>query len=269
MLVFVGLGLYDCRDLTLRGLEILKKADKVYLDTYTSIVPNFSAKELENLIGRKVVPVDRSVLEGRELFDMLEEAREKNVVLLIPGDPFIATTHISIRLEAEKRGIKTEVIHAPSVVSSAISATGLQVYRFGKIVTLVYPDPEIGFYPISSYEVLEDNFNRKLHTFFLLDLKEDRKMTIADAVDVLFLLEEKVGSGIISSETLGIGVARVGSPDSVLKAGTLEFLKRYDFGPPPHSLIIPSSLHPVEAEALILLCNADREMIEKWMKKIK
>ncbi|RLE66678.1 MAG: diphthine synthase [Thermoprotei archaeon] len=269
MLVFVGLGLYNCADLTLRGLEVLRHADKVYLDTYTSIVPGFSIEVLESLIGKKVVPVDRSILEGRKLINILEEAREKNVALLVPGDPFIATTHISIRLEAEKHGIKTEVVHAPSVISSAISATGLQVYKFGKIVTLVYPDPEIGFYPISSYEVLKDNFNRKLHTFFLLDLREDRKMTIADAVDVLFLLEEKVGDGIISSETLGIGMARIGSPDLILKAGTLEDLKKHDFGPPPHSLIIPGLLHPMEAEALLLLCNANKEMIEKWMKKIK
>ncbi len=269
MLTFVGLGLYDCTDLTLRGLEALKKADKVYLDTYTSVVPGFSIEKLERLVDRKITPVTREVLEGNGVYSILREAKEKKIVILVPGDPFIATTHISIRLEAENMGIKTEVIHASSIVSSAVSEAGLQVYKFGKVVTLVYPDPEVGFYPISSYEVLRDNFNRKLHTLFLLDLKEDRKMTIRDAVNVLYLLEEKVGGGLISSETLGIGLARVGSPDAVIKAGALEDLEKYDFGLPPHTLIIPGSLHPMEAEALVLLCGADKGLVEKWMKRTK
>lgn len=38
MLYLVGLGLADERDITLKGLEIVKKADRVYLEAYTSIL---------------------------------------------------------------------------------------------------------------------------------------------------------------------------------------------------------------------------------------
>ena len=38
MLYLVGLGLGDAKDITVRGLEIVKKAEKVYLESYTSIL---------------------------------------------------------------------------------------------------------------------------------------------------------------------------------------------------------------------------------------
>lgn len=38
MLYLVGLGLADETDITVRGLEIVKKADRVYLEAYTSIL---------------------------------------------------------------------------------------------------------------------------------------------------------------------------------------------------------------------------------------
>lgn len=38
MLYLVGLGLADETDITVKGLEIVKKADRVYLEAYTSIL---------------------------------------------------------------------------------------------------------------------------------------------------------------------------------------------------------------------------------------
>ena len=38
MLYFVGLGLADETDITVKGLAIVKKADRVYLEAYTSIL---------------------------------------------------------------------------------------------------------------------------------------------------------------------------------------------------------------------------------------
>ncbi len=38
MLYLVGLGLGDVKDITVRGLEIVKKAHEVYLESYTSIL---------------------------------------------------------------------------------------------------------------------------------------------------------------------------------------------------------------------------------------
>ena len=38
MLYLVGLGLGDATDITVRGLEIVKGASRVYLEAYTSIM---------------------------------------------------------------------------------------------------------------------------------------------------------------------------------------------------------------------------------------
>jgi hypothetical protein len=38
MLYFIGLGLADETDISVKGLEIVKKADRVYLEAYTSIL---------------------------------------------------------------------------------------------------------------------------------------------------------------------------------------------------------------------------------------
>lgn len=38
MLYLVGLGLSDETDITVRGLEVVKKASRVYLEAYTSIL---------------------------------------------------------------------------------------------------------------------------------------------------------------------------------------------------------------------------------------
>jgi diphthine synthase len=38
MLYLVGLGLADERDITVKGLEIVKKASRVYLEAYTAVL---------------------------------------------------------------------------------------------------------------------------------------------------------------------------------------------------------------------------------------
>lgn len=38
MFYLIGLGLGDAKDITVKGLEIVKKCDKVFLEGYTSIL---------------------------------------------------------------------------------------------------------------------------------------------------------------------------------------------------------------------------------------
>lgn len=38
MFYLVGLGLGDFKDITIKGLEIVKRCDRVYLEAYTSIL---------------------------------------------------------------------------------------------------------------------------------------------------------------------------------------------------------------------------------------
>lgn len=39
MFYIIGVGLGDVKDITVRGLEIVRKAKRVYLESYTSILP--------------------------------------------------------------------------------------------------------------------------------------------------------------------------------------------------------------------------------------
>jgi diphthine synthase len=48
-LVFVGLGLNDEMGMSLRGLEEIRKADAVFIELYTCILPAFSFERLETM----------------------------------------------------------------------------------------------------------------------------------------------------------------------------------------------------------------------------
>lgn len=53
MLYFVGLGLGDAEDVTVKGLEVIKKADHVFLEAYTSIL-TCGKEQLEKFYGKPV-----------------------------------------------------------------------------------------------------------------------------------------------------------------------------------------------------------------------
>ena len=48
-LYFIGLGLNNEKDITLKGLEAVKKCDSVYLENYTSVL-QCSKEKLEKLL---------------------------------------------------------------------------------------------------------------------------------------------------------------------------------------------------------------------------
>ncbi|HDI74683.1 MAG: diphthine synthase [Thermoprotei archaeon] len=272
MLYFVGLGLHGCEDLTLKAVRVLRKCCEIYIDVYTSIVPEFSKDILLKIIGSetKIICVHRRELEDDTFVSrIIEKSRKMDIAILVPGDPFIATTHLWIRIEAERSGVKTRVIHSSSILTAAISETGLHVYKFGRSTTVVYP--EDGYIPYSVYETIFENLSRGLHTFLFLDLKIDqgKVMSISEAINVLELLEKHLSKKIIGPYTLGIALARLGSPDSFIIADTFSSLKEKDIGPPPYSLIIPGDLHFTEEEALVVLAKAPQEAVKKWKKIVR
>lgn len=57
---------------------------------------------------------------------ILEGAENQNVVLLVVGDPFGATTHTDFILRAKQAGIPYQVVHNASIMN-AIGCCGLQV----------------------------------------------------------------------------------------------------------------------------------------------
>jgi diphthine synthase len=262
MLIFVGLGLNGLEDITLSGVKWMRCAEKVYLDLYTSVIPNFSIEILEkNIVGRNVIRVSRRDVE--ENYDkILNEAKDKNVVLLVPGDPFVATTHMQLRLAAISKGIETRVVHATSIQSAICGETGLFSYKFGRCVTVTFPYGES--ICETPYDVIKENMRQGLHTLLLLDMDAENMkfMSIAEAIEILNKIEEKRREKVIKKDTLCVGCARIGSDTQIVKADYINELSKVDFGPPPYSLIIVGRLHFMEAEALVKLANAPVNVME-------
>ena len=246
--------------LTLKAIKALARSRKIYIDTYTSIAPGVDEELVARLAPEaEVVRATRLHLE-EESTRIIEEAREADIAILVPGDPLTATTHIALAVEARKRGVEAHIVPGVAGPLAVLDATGLQFYRLGKPVTLVYP--EEGFKPYSTVETIHDNHRRGLHTLVLLDLRLDqgKAMTIPEAVKLLLDLEAELAKNgelePVLQEALLIGVARAGLPDQRCHAGPPGHVASQQYPPPPHSLVVAAPrLHPVEEEALRYLCD--------------
>jgi diphthine synthase len=256
MLVFIGLGLHG-GGTSLQGLREAQEADTVYAELYTSLVPGLDLKELEQKIGKPVQVVGRETIE-QSPDEILETAKTRKVTLLVPGDPMVATTHVDLRLRAAKAGIKTKIVHAASIASAASGLAGLQSYKFGRSATIPFPDNPSQ----TPYEMLAENRERGLHTLLLLDIRaEGKAMAANEAIEIMLGLEEKIQTQVFTPDVLAVVVARAGSGDAIVKADKVGRLRKLDFGPPPHVLIVPGKLHFVEVEALRVFAGAPEDAI--------
>jgi diphthine synthase len=243
MLTFVGLGLYDANDISVKGLACIRNADHIFLDIYTSRLMGASYLDLENCYGTTLHLLGRENVE-QDPDELLVRAETDRVVFLCAGDPMVSTTHADLRMRAAARGINTSIIHAASISSAVCGLSGLQNYRFGKCCSI--PFPQKNWFPTTSIDVIALNLSLRLHTLVYLDIQDERYMTVYEAIALLegMAAEKKV------SIPLYIGIARAGSDDPVVRAGTAGALKPVDFGPPLHILIVPAELHDMERSYL-------------------
>ena len=122
VLYMIGLGLSDEKDITVKGLEAVKRAKKVYLEHYTAILM-IEKEKLEEFYGREVILADREFVEsGCE--EMIQESKTEEICFLVVGDPFCATTHSDLFLRCIQEKVKVEVVHNASIVS-AMGCCGL------------------------------------------------------------------------------------------------------------------------------------------------
>jgi diphthine synthase len=247
-LFLIGLGLGDAKDITLRGLELAKKADKVYLEYYTCVLQS-SVADVEKVLGTKVILADRAMVEQHAETTILQAAADGDAAFLVIGDPLVATTHTDLMERAKKAKIPVEVVHNANVVS-AVGATGLQVYKFGKTGSI--PFPEKDYVAETPYQLLAENQKIGAHTLLLLDLRpgERKFMSVNDAIEYLLKLELKLDKKVFTRDTLCVGVARLGAKDQQIVAGKAKDLLKADFGKPVHCLVVPGKLHFMEEEAL-------------------
>lgn len=262
MLYLVGLGLSSPQDITVQGLQVVKEASKVYLEAYTSILMTADKAALEEFYGRPVLLADRELVEqGSD--EILDGALGQNVVFLVVGDPFGATTHTDLVLRARELGITVKCIHNASVMN-AVGACGVQLYNFGQTVSLVFFTDT--WRPDSFYDKIADNRRIGLHTLVLLDIKvkeqsienllrgrkvyePPRYMSVELAAQQLLEVEEKRQEKAYNPLTPCIAISRLGSPNQKFTAGTLAELAKIESGEPLHSLVILGSrVHELERD---------------------
>ncbi len=249
MLTFVGLGLYDEKDITLKGLEAIRDADVVYAEFYTSPLGGKTVEKMEEVYGKRISVLERADIEENAGKGILKLAKSQKVVLLSGGDAMIATTHVDLRLRAIDMGIETRIIHAPSISSAVAGLCGLQSYKFGKSTTVA--PPYKGVISEVPYDTVIANKERGLHTLLYLDIA----MSINEALRLLEAVEEKKKREVLK-KSIVVGIARAGSDKPVVKADYLNGLKSYEFGELPHVIVLPGELHFLEKEALIKIAHA-------------
>lgn len=243
MLTFVGLGLFDLTDISLKGLRSIEQADYVYLECYTSRLMGTSIEEMAAFYKKPVRPLFREDVEQHPE-EMLTLAEKNNVVFLCAGDPMVSTTHADLRIRAAVRGIPTAIVHAASIASAVCGLSGLQNYRFGKSCSI--PFPQKNWFPTTALDVISTNLAQRLHTLVYLDIQNERYMTIPEAIELMEKIAKDKGIEI----PLYIGIARAGSDAPVVLAGPAERMLASEFGPPLHILIVPAELHDMEREYL-------------------
>ncbi|KAL8709428.1 MAG: hypothetical protein Q9220_005811 [cf. Caloplaca sp. 1 TL-2023] len=261
MLFLVGLGLADETDISVKGLNIVRAAHRVYLEAYTSILM-VDKDKLESYYGRPVILADRELVESSS-DDILANAGTHDVAFLVVGDPFGATTHTDLILRARELKIPTQTVHNASIMS-AVGATGLQLYNFGQTVSMVFFTET--WKPTSFYDRIKENRQIGLHTLILLDIKvkeqslenlargrkifePPRFMTSSQCAAQMLETVEDRRTDAYDSESLAVGIARLGALDQRMAVGTLQQLSDHDLGPPLHSLVLLGSrAHDMERE---------------------
>lgn len=283
MLWFVGTGIDGYRGLTIAALEVLKKCEIVYIERFTSALSEADIKGLNSLLEMHTEPVQRWFVEdGREI---IEAARTKDVALLTYGDPLIATTHSELRSRAARNSVKTAVLHSASGIASTIGESGLHVYKFGRMVTMMSEFNSA----ITVYDTIFQNLLIGSHTLILTEYSynDERKepffLNPSSVFNMLLDAECTHKHQIFSDNTFAVVASRVGMQDQKITSGKVQSLKKMEFGIGPHSVIITGALHFTEIQALSSLTeNIDEptdnsrsssrieaQMVERYAPKAK
>ena len=246
MLWFVGLGISGFKSIPIEALDVLSKADMVYLEQFTSPIGKSDLAKIKDATKGEFKLAKRWLVEDGS--EILKNAKKKKVVLLAYGDPYIATTHIELRERAIKEKIKTISIHASSSLTSMIGECGLHFYKVGRIATIMSEMKSL----TTPYYVIYKNIIEGNHTVLLLEYNQDKDFFLDPKDALKGLLETEKGQirNVISKDTYGIVASRIGFKDQSIVSGKISSLKKKDFGKPPHTVIIPGRLHFTESDAL-------------------
>lgn len=245
---FIGLGLGDERDLSRRGADALRACERVFAEEYTAMLEPGALDRIAVEIGHPIERLGRTEVEGeRTILAALEGSAR--IGFVTTGDPFAATTHVALRLAAERAGHEWRYVPNASIFTAAAGFLGLTAYRLGRTVSLPFPAP--GFAPTSPVVEIARNRSIGAHTLVLLDLlpAERRFMTGGEAIQIL-LERDPDGVAVGPAQEVAV-VARLGGVSAAAWVGAARELAQKDYGPPLHAVVVLApELHFAENEAL-------------------
>ncbi len=253
MLFLVGIGLTG-NDLSLRAIDACKRSE-LMVDRYTCLVDDDHLNLIKKLSGKSTIKVlvRRDMEEGAK--DIVSKAVDRDVAVLIGGDPLMATTHKILFIEARKRNVEVEVIHSNSVLTAAIGESGLDFYRFGAIATI--PKWSAHYAPVSFYETLRRNIENNLHSLLLLDYSQElaASLSIKESISILEKAEKHYKSGIIKEDTKIIVLNCLSSERQQKLFASIEKAKTLELGG-PSVIIVPAKMTSIEKEIVTAMCKS-------------
>jgi len=229
----IGLGL-GTNTITSEAKEILKQCETVYIESYTVNFP-YKTEELEEQLQTKITSLNRENVENEKI---IEEAKNKNIALLVYGDSLSATTHTQLILSCKKQNIPYKIHHNASILTT-IAQTGLSLYKFGKTASM--PAWKKSYEPTSFLNYYRKNSSIKAHTLLLIDIGLELNDAINQLEKSCEIEECKIEKIII--------ITNAGLETQKIYYDTIEKIKNITV-PMPYAIIIPSKLHFIEEEAL-------------------
>ena len=253
MLCLVGAGIYDTFEMS-NSIKVLNSCNRIYLERFTSPISDNFISILTSTLGpgKKIEIVKRWFVEdGRQILD---ESKTLNVGLVSYGDPTIATTFTELRIRAVKNNIKVKVVHAASGITSLVGECGLQVYKIGKLVTMMQEKQSA----ISVYSTIFGNLNLNCHTIILTEYRQDEDgseyfLKPNYVMSKLLEIEKDITYEIVSEDSFLIVVSRIGTDHQKIVSGKIKSLINLEYGRGPHSIIFPAKFHFTEEEAIMSL----------------
>ncbi len=240
----IGLGLDNEQGLTLSALDAIKNCDTVYVEDYTNPV-NIDRARFEVLTGKQLERAPREFVEDSQ--KLIAAAKQKDIALLVSGDPLSATTHYELFLEGKRQKVEV-IVHHNASIFSAVAATGLSIYKFGATPSI--PNPEQNYKPESFYEIFENNRKHGHHTLFLIDPneKDGKLLSLPAALDWLLEIDAKRAK-LLSKESILIACSNIGRKGQKIICGTQHEIRKHTFAH-PCCIVVPGDLNFKEEEAL-------------------
>ena len=236
----IGSGLRGAKSITLEESQVLKRSDVIYIDSYTSIFESNFKKDMEEITGREIIPLQREDVEN---FSFLNNSFE-NVSLIVSGDPFTSTTHNAIVNQCRARGIGYRIYENASITGAVAGRTGLSSYRTGIIVSI--PRIYDNFVPVSPIRKILSNMEYGLHTTLLVDIDNGKNMDSETLLKTLEKMQEKASVNFLKGRP-AISLERLGWNDEKVTLDFIDDLLMKDLKS-PYAIVMPSKPDSNEIE---------------------